>query len=548
MNAKYQIIFSLILCAQLPLRLSAQTDNPENLTYLHQMIIANASTESIHQRLAGEPVDINAQTTTGLSAMMMAALRGRHDTLALLKGFGAHSHLRDQQGQTALHWAVNGACLQLQVETFPPSANFIQSVRYLEASIPVDSVDSAGRTPLHFATQCGFYDVVESLLDLGAQVNLQDQQGWAALHYATTRAQKPIIELLFARGAEVNLQTRDGKTPLLLTLARIEAEPEDSIIRRSDLVDYLLDHGADVNLSDGSGVTPLIQAADYFGGLMIKRLRERGALPNAVAANGDYAILNSIKVRDITALDIYCEDPEVCFEPREGYFTPNRTPLQALAESDQIPTDYIRSFRKRGAKLNTATAEGTPLHFAAKNSNIEMAKAFVIEGADVNAQNAAGETPLLIACKQSNYYVALELLKFYANPNTPDHSGITPLIAVTANDELGIFWQLMENPRINLNARLEGGDGAIHFLSRKGKVDELKALVSRGADVNLTGQFLRTPIHVAVIEGHLEILRFLVEQAQANYRLLDADSRSPLDLAQEMNRAEIVEYLVSLPQ
>ena len=84
----------------------------------------------------------------------------------------------------------------------------------------ISARDSDGSTPLHCATWKGHQNVVELLLDLGADVNSRnnnDHWGTTPLHAAAHANQRAIAELLIAHGADVHAKNLNGRTPLAET-------------------------------------------------------------------------------------------------------------------------------------------------------------------------------------------------------------------------------------------------------------------------------------------------------------------------------------------
>ena len=86
----------------------------------------------------------------------------------------------------------------------------------------------------------------------------QDNRGYGALYKAAYMKRPEVVNLLIERGADVNLGTARGTRPL-------HASAENGSV---EITNALLDHGADVNLRDGGGRTPLHWAA-YNGSLEI---------------------------------------------------------------------------------------------------------------------------------------------------------------------------------------------------------------------------------------------------------------------------------------
>jgi ankyrin repeat protein len=94
--------------------------------------------------------------------------------------------------------------------------------------------DADGSTPLHCATWKGQKEVVEVLLQHGADVNVHnnnDHWGTTPLHAAAHGNQKAIAELLIAHGADINAINLNGRTPLAETEFH-KAKPVASLLKQ----------------------------------------------------------------------------------------------------------------------------------------------------------------------------------------------------------------------------------------------------------------------------------------------------------------------------
>ena len=69
----------------------------------------------------------------------------------------------------------------------------------------------------------------------------------------------------------------------------------------------------------------------------------------------------------------------------------------------------------------------TPLHWAARNNSIAVAKLLISSGAEVNAKNNAGRTPLHLAAYNNSRAVAELLISSGADVNVKDVIDRTPL-------------------------------------------------------------------------------------------------------------------------
>jgi ankyrin repeat protein len=81
----------------------------------------------------------------------------------------------------------------------------------------LDARDTDGSTPLHCASWKGHVDVVQALIELGADVNAQNKNehwGNTPLHAAAHGNQRAVAEILLPHGADMNAKFGPGRTPL----------------------------------------------------------------------------------------------------------------------------------------------------------------------------------------------------------------------------------------------------------------------------------------------------------------------------------------------
>ncbi len=96
--------------------------------------------------------------------------------------------------------------------------------------------DNKGRTALSYACEKGNFEMAESLLFNGADIN-------EALYWTSKAGHVDFIETLIAKGADVNGKTENGETPLMAAVSGGHQE----VMKR------LIDFGADVNEADSKG-------------------------------------------------------------------------------------------------------------------------------------------------------------------------------------------------------------------------------------------------------------------------------------------------------
>jgi photosystem II stability/assembly factor-like uncharacterized protein len=86
---------------------------------------------------------------------------------------------------------------------------------------------------------------------------------------------------------------------------------------------------------------------------------------------------------------------------------------------------------------------------------------------------------------------------------------------------------------VDINDRAPNGDTALHWIARVAPIDSrlnIAFLLQKGADINATNRWGRTPLHEAVIESHMYVIELLLKGG-ANINATDNYQRTPLQLA-----------------
>jgi len=126
-----------------------------------------------HHDLAGD-----ASMGEGTTPLMRAARTGDVEVMRILSTRGANPAARRKDLSTALHLAATGrgGGLPTGPRTIPGASN-LEAVRMLaEAGLDVNAFNGNGQTALHIAAQRGADDIVRTLVDLGAELDLRDKQ------------------------------------------------------------------------------------------------------------------------------------------------------------------------------------------------------------------------------------------------------------------------------------------------------------------------------------------------------------------------------------
>jgi ankyrin repeat protein len=194
--------------------------------------------------------DVDAQSSTGNTALMLAIDRGKIDVATTLISSKANLEIKGQKGWTALHNAASGGD-----KGYREVAEAL-----LVAGASVDALSETMLTPLHEAAGKSLLDLVRLLVDHGANVNARDKFNNTPLRMCASNAQsfasldsfKQTVKILLDAGADINAGTTINTTSL------------HSVVKwgNPDAVRFMLEHGADPNVRTTKGELPIDFAKD----------------------------------------------------------------------------------------------------------------------------------------------------------------------------------------------------------------------------------------------------------------------------------------------
>lgn len=161
----------------------------------------------------------------------------------------------------------------------------------VEIGAEVNVSDDVGLTPLMFSiTTNKSPGVTYELLTLGANPLAKDKEGVSVIMYAARDADPAVFETLLAKNADINSVTANGWSPLMY------AAFQNPNLRVTEM---LLEAGAEVNTKNSSGMTPLIIAAQYTKNPQILELLLRYSADTTHAVNGTRAIDYALKNKNL---------------------------------------------------------------------------------------------------------------------------------------------------------------------------------------------------------------------------------------------------------
>ncbi len=491
----------------------------ETSTNVQDLILDGKSDDA--RALFATKIDVNSVDENGNTALHAAARVNDYDLVNFLIYNGAQTELKNYDGDTALHVAIKNKSIR--------SAEILSTYNG-----NIFAKDGNGRTALEMALNAG-----PSYIDMMINENtgnLTDAMGRSIVHYFVEWQNLEAIDYCIAKKINLSIIDSYGNTPLSMCYAHADdieyiklaaklieggAAPlrdtydyfEDAVKTRNPtlrfddgqtplhmavidgqqgIVEYLIEKGAQINAKDISGTTPLHEAVRYGRTEIAKMLLAAGANVNAQDSLGKTPLLII-------------------------------TPQDAQLETYQLLIKY-------GGNPNAKDLYGdTPLHIATMTGvSTDILSCLYSAGADVDERNKAGVTPLSMAVE--NHWA--DHIDFYVNRkadiNAEDMNGNTPLTRAF-DSQIEMIQKLVTKQ--NVLTRDSFGNTPLHIAVQRGAtVEQVKYLLSCGADVNARNRNGDTPLFIAIQKNDRASGELLLAY-QADVFSTNTDNYSPLRMA-----------------
>jgi ankyrin repeat protein len=320
----------------------------------------------------------------------------------------------------------------------------------LEAGQAVD--ERAGywaRTPLMVAADRGALDVVELLLQAGADPNLSDSERKTSVRLAQQGGHREVVAALVAGGARPELVAlgelaASGNVAELSRLLAANAHPdvrlelertplhEAAALGQLEAVQALIAAGAAVDLVDADGWTALMEACD-FGQLELVRA--------LLAAKADPFLLDRASFSAFRLAERAGHAPVVALFRELELDRDWRPDLFAAARAGDLAT--LQRLAKKGRPLDLLDYGSSIVHLAAESGHLEALRFALEHGLAQDAENRSGATPLYLAASGGHEAVVELLLARGARYDVCDRYGESAVSCAAARGHLGVLKRLL---------------------------------------------------------------------------------------------------------
>ncbi|MCJ1381612.1 Ankyrin-2 [Xylographa soralifera] len=438
-------------------------------------------------------------------------------------------------------------------------------------------------SPLHFAAQLGFSDVVRMLLNRDSGI-IDEPDRALALHLAVRNGHHDVARLILELGIgspaviESALQQVCASgdrlmTEVLLNSLLSRSEKADLPLRlvckaarngHVSVVKRLIDVGASVNsaqpfdcchgaqaieqpptaygkrydqMHEHTLMSPLHLAAFCGHHLVVRLLLNHAAEVNALSCNEETPLLLAVANGHLAAVEqLVIQKADVNISNGQSL-----TSIHIAVEKESF--DIVALLLGNGANPQAETNTGhTLLHLAAATGNKQIVELLLAHGATINTVDSSHHTALYYAARRGSEVTTELLLLKDANPTLEDDLDSTPLTEA-ATHGLTTAVQSMLAKGANLEWKNQEGYTALHCAAEAGQAETVRLLLDKRANIHVWTNDQQSPLHLAASAGSEEITGLLLDNC-ADLSALDSEDRDALDIAVDMKHEATVALLL----
>lgn len=403
------------------------------------------------------------------TALLEASTGSAVDAIKLLLEKGAMFDFSDEDGVTPLMAVASQGCIEGQIAIMDKLKS-VKSAQELKDHINMFSF--SGGSSVMFAAAGGHAPCTKMLIDHGAEVNaiargtpeylekykkmvedgtIQEDEpnvdGVTALHVAAQGGHLEVVDLLIESGADVTILDDEKRSPLLLAVKGNHGEVAKSLVKAGadPNTEYVDDAGKNHNLLFDA----IMVENDEFAILLIEKGADLYHTDEKKVTTLLQASHRGLKNITDKILEKNTKDTFINEASEDGI-----NPL--IAASSEGHVEIVKQLIAAKADINAKDKDGTTALMAASaRGHLEVVKELLEQNAEINIQNVDGHTALMFAYngknqvetlwERYNQFVAESKAEKPSNEENVDDGGTGPVIREALDNHKALIDLLLKS-------------------------------------------------------------------------------------------------------
>ncbi|XP_067653124.1 ankyrin-3-like [Haliotis asinina] len=415
------------------------------------------------------------------------------------------------------------------------------------------------------AAVAGHRELLELLVEKGANLSLLDDQDNNILHLVCMEGNLEIVKYIYSRKIiDIDSRGGNGTTPLMSAalfgkmdvycfLMKIGADMSqenddgENILHMAcqggnvKIVKYILTQNiVDINGNDDNKMTPFLLAAYHGNSDVLELLVQKGA--NTLAVNRKRR--NSLHlsctgghvdaakyVLNQTSVDINSKDCE------------EMTPVMLAASHGK--SEVFDILMKKGADLSVTDENGDNiLHCSCRGGNVEIVNYILKRNTlDVNSKGHEEKTPVMLAASHGKSEVFDILMKKGADLSVTDENGDNILHCACGGGNVEIVNYILKRNTLDVNSKGHEEKTPVMLAASHGKSEVFDILMKKGADLSVTDENDDNILHSACRGGNVKIVNYILKRNTLDVNSKGYEEKTPVMLAASQGKSEVFNIL-----
>lgn len=347
-------------------------------------------------------------------------------------------------------------------------------------------VDDNGNTFLICASHLGRLDIVQFLLNNGADTEIKNTFGNTALISASSQQDSfEIVKWLIDKGANTKIKNKYGETSLIVAAGVGETKTVELLLPISD-----------VNVKNIYGETAL-SAASFVGHIEVVRslLKVPGLNINETNDENQTALFSAVEGGHLDIIKLLIDhEADTNITDKYGRLPIHSAVRCGITSYDNLTPKKIKNY-------------------------LEITKILLRNLKDINVKDYKGNTLLIASVGSGVIDIIKHLLGLpYIDINAKNNQGYSALSDAVSVINIDVVKLLLQQNNIDINTVTNDNRSCLHFAIEMGNIDILELLLSNHIDIKIVTDINETPLHFAAKYYMNDMIKYLLDK-----RIYDVD-------------------------